>query len=106
MKIQFYSPFSTGFVFIAFLIIFVIFILSIPFILIGLLGYAFVNLGFTWPQAFILLVITFVCSFVNIPLKTWENVPVRMVDLASLRFGQVYRIPLMTSKSTLAVNLG
>lgn len=106
MKIQFYSPFSTGFVFIALFILFVIFILSIPFLLIGLLGYAFVNLGFTWQQAFILLVITFVCSFVNIPVKTWENVQVRMIDSASLRFGQVYRVPHMTSKSTLAVNLG
>lgn len=106
MKIQFYSPFSAGFVFIAVLIIFVILILSIPFILIGMLGYAFVNLGFTWQQAFLLLLITFVGSFVNIPVRTWENVPVRMIDTASFRFGQVYRIPRMTAKSTLAVNLG
>lgn len=106
MRIRFYSPFSLGFVFLILLIVFVLFILIIPVVLIGMLGYAFVNLGFTWQQAFILLVITFIGSFVNIPVKTWDSVPVRMIDTASFRFGQVYRIPQMTAKSTLAVNLG
>ena len=46
------------------------------------------------------------CSFVNILVKTWENVQVRMIDSASLRFGQVYRVSHMISKSTLVVNLG
>jgi len=106
MRIQFYSPVSLGFVLIALLILVALFILFIPFLIIGVLGYAFVNLGFTWQQAFLLLVITFLGSFVNIPVKTWEKVPVRMVDTTSLGFGQIYRVPRMTTKSTLAVNLG
>ena len=81
-------------------------LLVLPLVFLGIIGGAFANLGFSWSTAFLILLATLAGSFVNIPIATIENrVPVYEEEFVP--FVQIlYRIPLPSERTTLAVNVG
>lgn len=75
----------------------------------GAVGTAFAEVGFSSTTVVMLLVATFLGSYVNIPLMTVEMLtPVRREESVNL-FGIVYRMPLIEyyeRKSIIAINAG
>jgi len=81
-------------------------LLLLPFIFLGIVGTAFLNLGFTWREVFILLLAILAGSFVNIPITTFEGrgLVYREEYVPFVRV--LYRIPLVVERTTLAINVG
>jgi uncharacterized membrane protein len=90
------------------LLLFLFFILQIfivPLLILGIIGGALTNLGFTWTQALLILLLTIIGSFINIPVKKIEGHPVRLQPEYSM-VGRLYRIPEVSPTTILAINVG
>lgn len=96
-----FNPFSVLLLFIFFLLL----IFLLPIFIMGFIGGALTNLGFSWQQAMLILAVTLAGSFINIPLKTLENERIVMTRHDTM-FGYFYRIPDVSTTTVLAVNVG
>ncbi|KQC05389.1 MAG: hypothetical protein APR53_07900 [Methanoculleus sp. SDB] len=96
-----FNPFTV----IALVLFFLLMVVIIPFILLGLIGGALTNLGFSWGEALSLLALMLLGSFINIPVTTLENRQV-VVRREYTIFGMLYRIPPFSYRTVVAVNIG
>ncbi|TAJ45289.1 DUF1614 domain-containing protein [Methanofollis fontis] len=97
-----FNPFSL--IMMAFL--FVVLVILIPFLFLSVIGGAFAKLGFSTGTVLLLIVLTLIGSFVNLPLTTVKSGPVRMEKVYNPFYGWVYKIPEMAAETTVAINLG
>jgi len=81
-------------------------VLLLPLLFLTVAGTAFYNLGFTWREAMLILLLSLAGSFINIPVKTIEGRPVRLETRTDPFFGMIYRIPVTSPTTLLAVNVG
>jgi len=92
-----------------FAVLLLILILAIGLILIGVIGVAFEDVGFSSSMTILILVATFVGSYVNIPLmKLKTTIPIIKDEFVAF-FGMVYRIPQLEygeRTTMIAINLG
>ena len=92
-----------------FAILLLVLIVALGLLFVGVLGVAFREVGFNIETVALILVGTFLGSFINIPLlKLKACVPIVREETASF-FGVIYRIPRMEYGETvtmLAVNVG
>jgi uncharacterized membrane protein len=97
------NPFTRA----AFVVLTLILIFLIPFLLFSLVGATFTKLGFSWREAIIILALTLMGSFINIPLKTLKNTEFRTEELPVYpMYGRIYRIVRDSPTTTIAVNIG
>lgn len=90
-------------------VLFAILLLVAPLLFLGLVGGAFSRLGFSSLQILLLLGITLVGSFVNIPVaRIRSELPYGGVVQLPRGFmvRRLYRIPSFVTETTIAVNLG
>jgi uncharacterized membrane protein len=92
-----------------FAVLLLILVLAIGLLFIGVLGVAFEEVGFSPIMTALILIATFVGSYVNIPiLKLKTTMPIIEEEFASF-FGIVYRIPRLEYGETttmIAMNMG
>jgi uncharacterized membrane protein len=100
---MFFPPFILLFM-IAF---FVVALLLLPFLLLGMIGEAFLRLGLPPGWIFLLLILTLVGSLINIPIHRFESQEIYDDQVVSY-FGMRVRVPRMmrTHQTVLAVNVG
>jgi uncharacterized membrane protein len=100
---MFYSPL----IFILMLGFFLITLILLPFLWLGVVGNAFVELGVPPDAVFWLLLLTLLGSLVNIPLTTLESQEVVAGEVISY-FGMQVRLPPARARrqTTLAINVG
>jgi len=83
--------------------------LSVTVLFLGALSTAFTKIGFSWSDALLLLLATFIGAGINVPLFTLESkVPV-VTDKLVRGFGMVYRVPVVETRknqTTIAINIG
>jgi len=95
--------------FLVFAVLMLILVFSIALLFIGALGTAFAKVGFKPTTIALILVATFVGSYVNIPLLKLKAVrPIIKEEFVSF-FGMVYRIPRVEygeATTILAINVG
>ncbi|MDY6964373.1 MAG: DUF1614 domain-containing protein [Halobacteriota archaeon] len=75
----------------------------------GLVGVAFVRIGFNWRHAMILLFATLIGSVINIPIKTVESEKPAVPEKYIRVFGVPRRIPIFDAhqtKTVIAANVG
>ncbi|NYT05347.1 MAG: DUF1614 domain-containing protein [Methanomicrobiales archaeon] len=96
-----FNPFTL----LALALFFVLTVLIVPLLILGLIGGALTNLGFSWGQALTLLVLTLLGSFINIPVTTIENRRT-IIRREYTMFGMLYRIPEVSIRTIIAVNVG
>lgn len=75
----------------------------------GLVGVAFIRIGFNWRHALILLFLTLVGSVINIPIKTIESEKPVVIEKNRGIFNIPYRVPVFEyqqTKTVLAANVG
>lgn len=79
----------------------------LPFLLVGMMGQAFIKLGLPPTAMFWLLILTLLGSMINIPIYQIETQNLVKDQMVSF-FGMRYRAPhvLRTHKTVLAVNVG
>ncbi|MBW1990584.1 MAG: DUF1614 domain-containing protein [Deltaproteobacteria bacterium] len=94
-------------VFLLMLAFFLLAVFLLPFLLVGLIGEAFIRLGLSPSMIFWLLILTLVGSLVNIPIYTMESREVVTEPVINY-FGMRVRLPRMTTRhqTVLAVNVG
>ncbi len=93
-------------IFLLMLAFFLLALILLPFLLVGMIGSAFIKLGLPPTSMFWLLVLTLVGSMINIPISQLES-QVLMRDQMVSYFGMRYRAPvLQTHKTVLAINVG
>jgi uncharacterized membrane protein len=82
-------------------------IFLLPFLLVGMIGEAFIRLGISPSMIFWLLILTLVGSLVNIPLYTLEGREV-VTEQVITYYGMRVRLPRMPTRhqTVLAVNVG
>jgi uncharacterized membrane protein len=82
-------------------------IILLPFLLVGMIGDAFIKLGISPSMIFWLLILTLVGSLVNIPLYTLEGREV-VTEQVIRYYGMQVRLPRMPTRhqTVLAVNVG
>ncbi len=82
-------------------------IFMLPFLLVGMIGEAFIRLGISPAMIFWLLILTLVGSLVNIPLYTLEGREV-VAEQVITYYGMKVRLPRMPTRqqTVLAVNVG
>ncbi len=97
------NPFTrTAIVILALILIFLI-----SFLLLSLVGTTFTKLGFSWKEAIVILALTLIGSFINIPLKTVKNTEFRAYETpAYTMYGRIYRIAQPSPTTLIAVNIG
>jgi uncharacterized membrane protein len=83
-----------------------LFIIVLPLLFLSVIGSAFVKLGFTYREVIILLFLTLVGSFINIPITTITGEPVTVREPAPSLFGMLYRIREVTPTTQVAINVG
>lgn len=92
-----------------FAILFLILVVVIGVIFIGVVGVAFEEVGFSPAITIMILIATFLGSFINIPiLKLKATIPIIKEELVSF-LGNVYRIPQVENGETttlIAINTG
>ncbi len=81
-------------------------VLIFPLLFFSIVGTTFTKLGFTWREALLILMMTLAGSFINIPVKTIQNQPVRVQRGFSLMERILYQIPEIAPTTTVAVNVG
>lgn len=95
--------------YLVFAVLLIILVLVIGLIFIGVIGAAFADVGFSPALTGLILVATFVGSYINIPiLKLKTTIPIIREEFVSF-FGIVYRIPQVEYGETttmIAVNMG
>lgn len=104
-----FNPFSplALLIFFGLLILVGLAIIVFPILFFSAIGATFTRLGFSWWQALLILLLTLVGSFVNIPVKTLESRPAAPAyDRYAVMYGRLYRIPQQVPRTVLAVNLG
>jgi len=86
---------------------FVVAVILLPFLLLGMIGEAFLRLGLSPGLIFWLLVLTLLGSLVNIPIYRFESQEIYDDQMVSY-FGMRVRVPRMvrTHQTVLAVNVG
>jgi uncharacterized membrane protein len=78
----------------------------LPFLMVGMMGSAFLKLGLPPTSMFWLLVLTLVGSMINIPIYQIESQNLVKDQVVSF-FGMRYRAPVVhTQKTVLAINVG
>ncbi len=94
-------------IFLVMLAFFVVAIILLPFLLLGMIGEAFLRLGLSPGLIFWLLIVTLLGSLVNIPIYRFESREIHDDQLVSY-FGLRVRVPRMmrTHQTVLAVNVG
>jgi len=81
-------------------------LILLPFLLVGMIGEAFLKLGLPPSSMFWLLVLTLVGSMINIPIHQIESQNLVKDQMVSY-FGMRYRAPVLrTHKTVLAINVG
>jgi uncharacterized membrane protein len=82
-------------------------LIMLPFLMVGLIGEAFMRLGISPGLVFWLLILTLVGSLVNIPIYKFESQEVMGEQVVSY-FGMRFRVPRMvrSHETILAVNVG
>ncbi|MDD1678461.1 MAG: DUF1614 domain-containing protein [Methanomicrobiales archaeon] len=83
-----------------------LFIIVLPLLFLSLIGSALVKLGFTYREVIILLFLTLVGSFINIPITTITGEPVTVREPAPSLFGMLYRVREVTPVTQVAINVG
>jgi uncharacterized membrane protein len=83
-----------------------LFLIVLPLLFLSLIGTALVKLGFTYREVIILLFLTLVGSFINIPITTLTGGPVMIREPAPSLFGMLYRIREVTPTTRVAINVG
>jgi len=94
-------------IFFLMVVFFLVALILLPFLLVGLIGEAFLRLGISPGLVFWLLILTLVGSLVNIPIYRFENRDLMGEQVVSY-FGMRFRIPRpeRTQSTILAVNVG
>ena len=93
-------------IFLLMLFFFVIALVLLPFLMVGMMGSAFLKLGLPPTAMFWLLILTLVGSMINIPIREMESQNLVQDQLVSF-FGMRYRATVLrTHKTVLAVNVG
>lgn len=94
-------------IFFLMLAFFILAIFLLPFLLVGMIGEAFIRLGISPAMIFWLLILTLVGSLVNIPLYTLQGREV-VTEQVITYYGMRVRLPRMPSRqqTVLAVNVG
>lgn len=78
----------------------------LPFLMVGMIGSAFIKLGLPPTSMFWLLILTLVGSMINIPIHQIESQNLVKDQMVSF-FGMRYRAPVVrTQKTVLAINVG
>jgi len=104
----FFNPFSI----LLLIILFAALILLIPFVLLGIVGGALTNLGFSWFQAIGLLLLILIGSLVNIPVTTIQEEPPAPVErpegrqFAPSLYDGMYRVQPPAQVTKIALNIG
>jgi uncharacterized membrane protein len=81
-------------------------LILLPFLMLGMMGSAFIKLGLPPTTMFWLLILTLVGSMINIPIHQIESQNLVKDQMVSF-FGMRYRAPVVhTQKTVLAVNVG
>jgi len=102
MRRYFFNPFTM----LLFLALVVLLIVLVPLLLFGIIGTALVKLGFSALQVLLILLLTLIGSFINIPLTTIESRPEIIESDYAPFFGMLYRIPIVTTTTVIAINVG
>jgi len=86
----------------------VLIVLLIPLLILGLVGAAFSRLGFSWIEAVAVILLMFLGSFVNIPIRTFQRRPDNTVTGTPAVFDAFTGEPVPDERLTteLSVNLG
>ena len=94
-------------IFLMMLVFFVVALIMLPFLLLGMIGEAFLRLGLPPGLVFVLLILTLLGSLVNIPIYHFESREVYGDQVISY-FGMRVRVPQMpeSHRTVLAVNVG
>ncbi len=93
-------------IFLLMLAFFLLALILLPFLLVGMIGEAFIKLGLPPTTMFWLLVLTLVGSMINIPISQLESQALVRDQMVSY-FGMRYRAPVLrTHKTVLAINVG
>jgi uncharacterized membrane protein len=94
-------------IFFLMIVFFLVALIMLPFLMVGLIGEAFLRLGISPGLVFWLLILTLVGSLVNIPLYRFENREMVGEQVVSY-FGMRYRVPRLDrgQATVLAVNVG
>jgi uncharacterized membrane protein len=93
-------------IFFLMLVFFFLALVLLPFLMVGLMGQAFIKLGLPPGAMFWLLILTLVGSLVNIPLYTLRN-PGVMGDQVISYYGMRVRIPRVQAPQTVVgINVG
>ncbi len=104
-----FNPFSP-LMFLLLFGLFVLFLLAViifPILFLTAIGATFARLGFSWWQVLLLLFLTLVGSFINIPVKTLTCCPgAPAPDRYVAMYGRLYRIPQQAQRTVLAINVG
>jgi uncharacterized membrane protein len=94
------------FIFLIMLVFFVVAVLLLPFLLLGVIGSAFLRLGLPASLVFWLLILTLLGSMVNIPIYRFESQEDYGDQIISY-FGMRVRVPRQrTHQTILAINVG
>ncbi len=104
-----FNPFSPLMLlfFVGLLALFLLAVIVFPILFLSAIGATFTRLGFSWWQALLILILTLVGSFINIPVRTLEGRPgAAAYDRYAVMYGRLYRIPQQTPRTVLAVNVG
>lgn len=104
-----FNPFSPLMLLLLFgmLVLFLFAVIIFPILFLTAVGATFARLGFSWWQVLLILLLTLVGSFINIPVKTLTcssciPAPDRYVAI----YGRLYRIPQPAQRTVLAINVG
>jgi uncharacterized membrane protein len=94
-------------IFFLMMIFFLVALILLPFLMVGLIGEAFLRLGISPSLVFWLLILTLVGSLVNIPIYRFENRELVGEQVVSY-FGMRFRVPRpdQAHETILAVNVG
>jgi len=103
MRRYFFNPFTILMLF----GLVVLLIVVVPLLLFSIIGTALIKLGFSAIQVLLILLLTLIGSFINIPLTTIESKPAIIDSDFAPFFGRLYRIPIVATTSTvIAINVG
>ncbi|WP_292729457.1 DUF1614 domain-containing protein [Methanoculleus sp.] len=104
-----FNPFSplVLLIFFGLLILVGLAVIVFPVLFLTAIGATFAKLGFSWWQAFLILLLTLIGSFINIPVRTLASRPAAPAyDRYVAMYGRLYRIPQQVPRTVLAINVG
>jgi uncharacterized membrane protein len=104
-----FNPFSPLMLifFFGLLALFLLAVIVFPILFLTAIGATFTRLGFSWWQALLILLLTLIGSFINIPVRTLASRPATPAyDRYVAMYGRLYRIPQQVPRTVLAINVG